>query len=249
MAMATFVLVPGFWLGAWAWRRVAAALRSSGHDVYAVSPTGQADRRHLGGPAVDLETHTTDLLNLLRYEDLHDVVLVGHSGAGGPVTQVLDRAPGRLAQVVYVDSAPLPDGMAQADFEGPDARRATERRVLDGWRLPMPSWEELDQSNMLDGLDRADRELIRARRTDQPAQTALQPLRLTDRDARASMDKVAVCCTFTAEQMQALVDGGGPQFAELALPGWRFVDLPTGHWPMFSAPKELGLLLEDLAPA
>src|ERR671933_2610685 len=80
--MATYVLVGGAWLGAWAWQDVAHRLRARGHDVYPLSLTGLGERVHLGGPETDLETHLADVLNLLRYEDLSRTVLVGHSYAG-----------------------------------------------------------------------------------------------------------------------------------------------------------------------
>jgi len=77
--MSTFILVPGAWLGAWAWQPVARSLRGAAHEVYPMSLTGLADRVHLAGPEVNLETHIADIVNLIVYEDLRDVVLVGHS--------------------------------------------------------------------------------------------------------------------------------------------------------------------------
>ena len=106
----TYVLVPGFWLGGWAWRPVTDALRARGHEVYPVTLTGLGERAHLATPDVDLDTHITDVANLLRYEDLRDVVLVGHSYGGLVVTGVADQLPDRVRQLVYVDTGPLPDG-------------------------------------------------------------------------------------------------------------------------------------------
>ena len=97
--MTTFVLVPGFWLGAWAWRPVTAELRRHGHDVYPISLTGLGERVHLARPETDLDVHVTDVVNLLSYEDLSDVVLVGHSYAGSVITAAADRAAGRVAVV------------------------------------------------------------------------------------------------------------------------------------------------------
>ena len=118
--MTTYVLIPGYWLGAWAWQPVTERLRAAGHTVYPLSPTGLGERAHLGGPDINLETHITDIVNLLRYEDLHDVVLVGHSGEGVALTGAADRVPERLAQLVYVDSAPVPDGTAQIELYPPE---------------------------------------------------------------------------------------------------------------------------------
>jgi len=104
--MTTFVLVPGAWLGAWAWHDVTARLRAAGHDVYPLTLTGLADRAHTGGPDTDLDTHATDVTALIEAEELRDVVLVGHSYAGSVVTLAADRVPDRLRTVVYVDSCP-----------------------------------------------------------------------------------------------------------------------------------------------
>ena len=120
--MATFVLVAGFHLGGWAWRRVAGPLREAGHTVYPLSLTGVAERVHLASPQVDLETHITDILNLLAYEELREVILVGHSYGGLPVRAAADRAANRIRCVVYVDSGPLPDGVAYLDGLPPAAR-------------------------------------------------------------------------------------------------------------------------------
>jgi pimeloyl-ACP methyl ester carboxylesterase len=127
--MTTFVLVPGMWLGGWAWRQVAHPLRASGHNVYPVTLTGLGERVHLGGPHVNLNTHIADVVNLLRYEELHDVVLVGHSYAANVISGVAAQVPERIARLVYVDTWPLPDGVAQIDLNPPEARQAQEQQV------------------------------------------------------------------------------------------------------------------------
>ena len=103
--MATFVLVHGGSHGGWCYGRVARRLRAAGHEVYAPSLTGLADRKHLLSPAVDLDTHITDIVNLLEYEDLQDVILVGHSYGGMVITGVADRALDRVGKLVYLDAA------------------------------------------------------------------------------------------------------------------------------------------------
>src|SRR5207247_9497952 len=138
--MATFVLVPGFWLGGWCWQRVARQLRYWGHDVYPVSLTGLGERAHLANPQVNLETHITDVVNLIEYEGLRDVMLVGHSGGGVVITGVADRIPNRLSQLVYLDSTPLSDSLAQIDTYSAEAKALIDRAVATagaGWRLPL----------------------------------------------------------------------------------------------------------------
>jgi pimeloyl-ACP methyl ester carboxylesterase len=246
--MTTFVLVPGFWLGGWAWQRVAARLRAAGHDVYPVTLTGLGERSHLAGPHVNLDTHINDVVNLMTFEDLHEVVLVGHSYAGSVVTPgVADRIPERISRLVFVDTAPLPDGIAQVDFYLPDMRSMYEERVAtqgNGWGLPLSPWEEMDQGAMLDGLGEAERTLMRSRATDMPFGAATQPLRLSN-PAREQLPRLAICCIFTSTQVREMAASGGPLFSELADPQFQFIDLPTGHWPMFSRPDELADLLKS----
>ena len=139
--MATYVLVPGAWLGGWAWRDVAARLRAAEHDVYPITLTGLGERVHLARPEIDLETHIADVVNTITWNDLDDVILAGHSYAGTVVTGVADRIAERLSQLVYVDSAPLSDGMAMVDLYPPDALAALQQTVEEsgeGWLFPFP---------------------------------------------------------------------------------------------------------------
>lgn len=249
--MATFVLVPGFWIGGWAWQTVAARLRAAGHLVYPLSPTGLGERVHLASPEVDVQTHIADIVNLIEYEDLQEVVLVGHSGAGGPVTGTADRVPERLARVVYVESGPLPNGTAQIEVNSAEGRDFVLKSIAnagDGWRLPVPSWEEFEMmGSSLDGLGPAERELFRSRAVPQPAGTITQPLQLTT-GLPVDLPKTLVACSFPVAQVQELAGSGHPAFAPMADPGWEFVELPTGHWPMFSRPDDLADALDSLSP-
>jgi pimeloyl-ACP methyl ester carboxylesterase len=247
--MATFVLVPGAWLGGWAWQPVARQLRDHGHDAYSVTLSGLGERAHLASPQIDLDTHISDVVNLVEFEDLHDLVLVGHSYAGIVVTGVADRIPDRIAQLVYLDSGPAGDGMAFLDTSPAEQRERTERQVAergDGWRLPMPSWQELEQGGAsLAGLGDTQRALLRSRAVPQPFGTYTQPLRLTN-PARGAVPKVLVSNSFPLEQVRQLIDSGHPWFRELAGPEWRLEELPTGHWPMFAVPDDLARLLGEL---
>lgn len=116
-APATFVLVHGAWAGSWIWRDVIKALRAAGHDVYATTATGMGDRVHLASPNSDLDVYITDVVNLLEFEDLHDVHLVGWSFGGMIITGVAERAPERLAQLIYVDAIVSGDGENSYAFE------------------------------------------------------------------------------------------------------------------------------------
>src|SRR5580692_7125086 len=102
--MATFVLVHGAWHGSWCWKRVRSALQKQGHEVFTPTLTGIGERAHLLARAIDLETHTRDVLNLIRWEELDDIILCGHSYGGMIVTGVADRLPERLRALVYLDA-------------------------------------------------------------------------------------------------------------------------------------------------
>ena len=148
--MTTYVLVGG------AWQRVARRLRDNGHDVYPVTLTGLGKRVHLASPEVDLETHITDVVNLIEFEDLHDVVLLGHSYGGLVVTGAADRIPERISQLVYLDTAPLPDGAILLEKFPLEARERTEDQVQEwgeGWKFPIPPPEELANMASLEGVD------------------------------------------------------------------------------------------------
>lgn len=244
--MATMVLVPGYWLGAWAWERVLPPLRAAGHDVYPVTLTGVGERAAEGGPEVDLERHINDIIDLIVTNDLHDVVLIGHSGGGIPVTGAADRIPDRIARVVYVDAGPLPDGMSQLDVTPPETREAIEKQVAstgDGWRYEMPAWDMLDpDGSSRVGLSEDDLRMLRERATAQPILTAAQSLQLSNPDSDA-LPKTAICATFPLEQVQAMIDSGHPFFAKMSGPEWELIALPTGHWPMFSRPDDLAEVL------
>ncbi|MGQ5264221.1 alpha/beta fold hydrolase [Micromonospora sp. ZYX-F-536] len=240
--MATFVLVPGFWLGAWAWREVTAALRAQGHEVYPMTLTGLAERDHLAGPEVGLETHTTDIVRLIEVEDLHDVLLVGHSGGGMPVAQAADRIPDRIARVVYVESGPLPDGTAQFDTVPPEEQEALRAAIGSGHLLPPPAWDPAADPANLAGLDEPTLALLRARATPQPLRAATDPVRRT---GGRPVPTALVASTFPLTVVEQMIGEGHPFFAGLT--GGRLFELPTGHWPMLSEPKALADVLDTVA--
>lgn len=246
--MATYVLVPGFWLGGWAWHDVAEPLRAAGHQVYPVTLTGLGERVHLAGPWVNLDTHIADVMNLLRYEELREVVLVGHSYGANVIAGVADRGPERLAQLIYVDTWPLPDGVAMSDMNPPWAQAGQEQPEATpgaGRGLPLPSWEEMDEGNELRDMGEAERQRMRERAVDQPFGSVTQPARLTN-PARDALPKTVIWTTQTAAEAAQMTASYPAVCSELAKPGWQILELPTGHWPMFTRPRELAELLGRL---
>jgi pimeloyl-ACP methyl ester carboxylesterase len=127
--MGTFVLVHGAWGGSYGWRKVRPLLQCAGHRVFTPSLTGQGERAHLARPEVDLSTHIQDVYNAIWYEDLADIVLVGHSYGGMVVTGVADRLPERVRHLVLLDAFLPRDGQSLYDLGGPP-------RPADDWRVP-----------------------------------------------------------------------------------------------------------------
>lgn len=244
--MATIVLVPGFWLGRWAWTEVAGALREAGHDVYPVTLTGVAERAGEASPEVDVDTHIADLRRIIEDNDLHDVVLVGHSGANMPVTGAADRFPDRFRRLVYVDTGPLLDGMAWIDFYPPEMQERYRRQVAtegDGWQLPVAPFEASADPVNLAGLSEGQLARIRELATPQPFGTGTQPLARPD--VLPPIPSSLIASTFTPEQLHAFADAGNPVFGLMSRMDVHH--LPTGHWPMFSRPGELSALLDKIA--
>ncbi|NKZ08660.1 alpha/beta fold hydrolase [Actinomadura latina] len=248
---ATFVLVPGYWLGAWAWDEVAAVLRAAGHDVHAVTPAGQAERAgeaasHPGG--IDVDTHVDDIAGVIEDGGLHGVVLVGHSGANMAVTGAADRMPDRIARVVYVDTGPMPSGMAAVDFHEPDARAALEKAVADeggGRYIPVPPFDPDADPVNLAGLTAGRLAEMRERGTPQPFGTATQPAARPD--PLPATPRTLIATTIPLAAVKRMGEDGHPVFAAMTGPGWTYRELPTGHWPMFSRPRELAALLAEAA--
>src|SRR5258705_4107277 len=168
----------------------------------------------------------------MTYEDLRDVILVGHSYAGTVVTAAADRSHDRVAQLIYVDSGPLPDGVAQVEFNPPEERERAAAMVAqqgDGWRLPPPAWAALAEN--LSDVDKDAVALLTERSVDQPYATATSPVRLTG--AWESIPRLGVLSSFTVEQVRQMA-ASMPIARHMAGDGWRFAELPTWHWPMLS---------------
>ncbi|MBM9460146.1 alpha/beta hydrolase [Nocardioides sp. zg-536] len=243
MTPTTYVLIPGFWLGAAVWQPVAESLRERGHAVHALDLPGMGERADLASPATDLTAHVEDVVRLLEEHDLRDVVLVGHSYGALVVTGAADRAADRVARLVYIDAGPLPDGMAQADFEGPEARAANEELVRtqgDGWQLPPPPWAALAAD--VPEVDDAAMAALSAASQPQPWRTATEEVALTG--AWERLPRTGVLCSFGVAQLQQMAPVV-PAFAHMVAGDWTYVELPTWHWPMVSRPIDLADVLAD----
>jgi pimeloyl-ACP methyl ester carboxylesterase len=224
------VLVPGFWLGAWAWDEVAAALRAGGHDdVTALTLPGlesaDADRS-----SITLADHVDAISDAVTAAG-RPVVLAVHSGAGFTGYAVTDRIPEQIAAMVYVDSAPG-KGAPSPDF--------------DGVEKPL-NWKELAEEENLDGLSEEQLETFRRRAVPQPGGVMREAAELTN-DARLDVPSTVVCTGYTSEQYKEAVKEGYAWLGGLTeLRDVTWVDLPTSHWPMWSRPQELAAIIGDVA--
>jgi pimeloyl-ACP methyl ester carboxylesterase len=230
MTAAPIILVPGWWLGAWAWDEVATILRAEGHDVTALTLPGleapEADRS-----SIMLSDHVDAICEAVLAAEA-PVVLAVHSGAGSPGYAASDRLPDRIAAMVYVDTGPA-KGALDPDFDGAD--------------LPLPSPEELAANENLDGLSEEQLETFRQRAVPQPG-SAVRDAHTFTNDARLDVSSTVVCTGFTSEQYKEALKEGYAFLAGLGeLRDVTYVDLPTSHWPMWSRPQELAAIIGDIA--
>ena len=231
--MATFVIVHGGFSGAWEWRAFAPLLQQAGHEVLRTTLTGLGERAHLASPAVSLDTHVHDVVNVLVYEDLRDVILVGHSYGGAVVTGAAERVPERLAHLVFVDAFVPEDGQAVVDLLGPEVTADWRERVRtlgDGWRLPSP----------FPGAT--------ARHAPAPWKPVEEPLAVRD-PAAAALPRTYIHCTAKPNPDAPVYAHFRDVAARAPARGWRLRELPTGHLPMRSAPQALADLLLEVPVA
>jgi pimeloyl-ACP methyl ester carboxylesterase len=233
--MANFLLVHGTGHGSWCWRRLTPLLRAAGHDVYAPTLSGLGDRSHLLECGIDLTTHITEVADLMFYEDLSDVVLVGHSYAGMVITGVAAKAPERLRQLIYLD-AYLPDeGQTEVDLWTSDMRAEIEAdaHASRGTRLVTPE--------LMGITDPALAEWTRARITPHPMSTYMEPVPRGDGRGEHLPRSYITC---TEGPLTSLLG----TFADKArAAGWPVREFASGHDVMLIDPEGVARLLLELA--
>jgi pimeloyl-ACP methyl ester carboxylesterase len=236
--MATYVLVHGGGHGGWCYQRVARILRSHGHDVYTPTMTGLGEREHLLSPAVDLNLQITDIVKVLEFEDLHDVILVGHSYGGMVITGVADRATDRVGHMVYLDAATPENGQSLMDLAGPLMEAArTQGRTVDGMELVL--YPGTDPMNYFGLTDPEQIEWVKPKLTPHPWKCFEQKLLLTNEAAMRALPQTHIVCTMTlpfrdVEALKASSEG-------------RVWDVDTGHDLMISEPAAVAELLLRVA--
>jgi len=230
--MAVYVLVPGGSSGGWYLKEVAALLQAQGHEVYRCTLTGLGERNHLVSREVNLETHIQDVVNVIRYEELNNVILMGHRYAGMVITGVIERLPERVAHVVYVDAMVPYDGESAADVFGPEGWSQMERsaRANDpDWLFPVDS-----RSGSGDW-----------RRSPHPVACFTQPLAVKGA-AAAALPRTYIYCA--ADKQPGGFYAGLTISAERArAAGWRFIEVDATHSILRTHPQEVAKVLLALA--
>jgi pimeloyl-ACP methyl ester carboxylesterase len=228
--MATYVLVHGGGHGGWCYQRVARILRAAGHEVYAPTLTGLGERAHLLDDRVDLHRHIEDVVAVLHFEDLHDVVLVGHSYGGMVITGIADRAAERIGRLVFLDAANPVNGQSLVDVSGPIIEAVRPMgEVVDGIELvllPAPD------AGLLYGVtDPDDLAWMADRLTGHPWTCFEQRLELTNEAALWAIPQYHIVCTSTlASRDKALLDRARSE--------GRLWDIDTGHDLMITEPEK-----------
>jgi pimeloyl-ACP methyl ester carboxylesterase len=226
--MTTFVLVHGAWHGSWCWQRVRNDLQARGHAVFTPTLTGVGERSHLLTRAVDLETQILDVVNLMVWEDLADIVLCGHSYGGCVVTGVADRLPERIRALVYLDAFVLDDGECLVDHLPEDQRQ----RMYDGTRLHGDGWRVPPIPAEVFGVNAADREWVDRQCTPHPLACFEQRLELSGEIERVKRTYILATAFRDSTPFP-------PFHARAQTRGWKTATIDAGHDVMLDRPKEL----------
>jgi pimeloyl-ACP methyl ester carboxylesterase len=233
-AAKTFLVCHGAWSAGWAWKKMHPMMQAAGHRLVTPTYTGLGERVHLANPSIDLEIHIQDVLNVIKYEDLRDTVLLGHSYGGMVATGVADRARDRITQLIYLDAFVPRDGQSLFDVNEPRRQPMQDAaRKGDGWRVP-PMTPPPDTSP-------ADLEWRTARRVDMPIKCFETKLKLVG--GELTLPRSYIYATRITPS-----DTFG-QFARRARSeaGWRYHEIDASHSPNVTAPEALMTLLSIIA--
>lgn len=230
----TYLVCHGAWSAGWAWKKVHPLMRSAGHRLVTPSYTGLGERAHLAHRGIDLEAHIEDMLNVIKYEDLRNIVLIGHSYGGMVATGVADRARDKVSQLIYIDAFVPQDGQSLLDLIGSDRSRMQElAKAGDGWRVP-PNPTSPDTPP-------EDLEWLGARRVDMPIKCFEQPIRMQNGPLTLPRSYIYATRITPADTFG--------QFAKMAKgdAAWNYHELDASHSPNVTAPEALMALLQKIA--
>jgi len=229
----TFLVCHGAWSAGWAWKKMHPLMSKAGHRLVTPTYTGLGERAHLAHPGIDLEAHIADMLAVIKYEDLRDIVLVGHSYGGMVATAVADRAREKVKQLIYVDAFVPESGQSLLDLnEMARARMQEMAKSGDGWRVP-PNPTPSDTSP-------EDVDWLSARRVHMPIKCF---------EARLTLSRpLTLPRSYIYATRITPADTFGP-FAKMAKnnPAWRYHEIDASHSPNVTAPELLMVMLEKIA--
>jgi len=220
------ILVPGFWLDGSSWSEVTPALTAAGHSVHPLTLPGleSVDASRAG---IGLRDHVDAVVQAIDEID-GAVVLVGHSGGGAIIHGAVDARADRVARAIYVDSGPLGDGDVIND-----------ELAAHGDDVPLPDWDDFEDADLVDLTDEL-RAQFRARAVPEPRRVTSDPQHLND-ERRYDVPATVIACEFPSAMLTQWIEAGQPYVAELGrVTQVEYVDLPTGHWPQFTRPADLG---------
>lgn len=229
--MATFVLVHGAWHGSWCWRRVRDSLQQQGHQVFTPTLTGVGERSHLLARTVDLQTHTLDVLNLIKWEELNDFVLCGHSYAGMVVSGVADRIPEKIRSLVFLDAFVPEDGQALVDFAP-----ISDEQLVDGWKCKPITAQVF-------GVNSADQAWVDRQCTLQSVACFQQPAQL----AAGGRARIKDISYLFAAGWAGANSPFRPFYEKARSRGWRAAEIDCGHDVMLDRPDAVTALLTGSA--
>ncbi|MGQ9781634.1 MAG: alpha/beta fold hydrolase [Nitrososphaeria archaeon] len=245
--MTIYVLVHGAWHGGWCWRKLTPLLRSRGDEVYTLTFTGLGDRCHLLSQGINLDTHILDVVNCLEYEDLRDVVLVGHSYAGMVITGVAEKVPSRLRHLVYVDAFLPEDGESISDLHPHfvEKLRQIACKRGKGWLVPFPEEVINPRGGPLYGIQDADElRWLKERLKPHPLACFEQKVHVSNPEA-VKLSKSFVWC-FIRQGVRADNWGFFREARKAKELGWKVYEVESDHDVMVTAPEVLSNVLNEI---
>jgi pimeloyl-ACP methyl ester carboxylesterase len=234
-------------MGGWCWSKVAAQLRALGHQVFAPTLTGLAERAHLASPAVGLPTHIEDVVSVVVFEDLHDIILVGTSSGGTVITGVAERIYDRIASLVYVDAFLPSDGQCTLDLLPTERRNSLEKLAQtegEGWLVPRfapPPWPVILGGDVWQVTDESDVEWMLPRLRPTPLRHFTDPVRV-EPGSTDGLKKSYIRC---ASRPPAPFDMAAKRVQ--STPGWRCIEIDTPHVPYVTHPNVMTEVLVELS--
>ena len=230
----TFVLVHGAWHGGWCWRRVADVLERKGHKVFTPTLTGLGERSHLMSADINLDTHIADVVNVLKWEDLKDVVLVAHSYGGWPVSGAIEQTLDRIASVVYLDAFVPEDGQSSFDTASDFSRKAFLDAIAKG---------EISRAGPPAAtfhVNEKDQAWVDSKTTPQPIGVSLQPIKLAGARERVKKKTYIRAPKYPQPFFDSYYQ------AKRNDPSWRTYEVPCGHDVMVDMPERLTEILLEV---